>query len=156
MLFRHDNRAHTLLEVVILVALLGVLAALVIPRLSRGTKGTSNTALIGDLRVLRDAIDRYTVDHGGSYPGRKDIVEQLTQFTDGEGNIQATTDKTHRYGPYLQRIPPLPVGEKKGASGIASNAGDSIGWVYDEDTGAIRANCGPEERDDTLTAYRDY
>jgi len=156
MVVRHTNQAHTLLEVVILVALLGILAAIAIPRLSRGTKGACDSALAGDLRVLRGAIDRYSVDHGGSYPSAKDILGQLTQYTDHEGEIQATPDQTHRYGPYLRRIPPLPVGQEKGSAVIAKNPTAGVGWVYDEDTGAIRASCAAAERDDQGRSYNAY
>jgi type II secretory pathway pseudopilin PulG len=156
MLFRPTNRAHTLLEVVILVALLGILAAIAMPRLSRGTKGACGSALGGDLRVLRGAIDRYNVEHGGSYPSVANFADQLTLYTDYGGDFQATQDQTHRYGPYLRRVPPLPVGLEKGSAVVVKKAEAGAGWVYDEDTGEIHANCGPAEADDTGQLYWKY
>ena len=60
------ERAFSLLEVVLVVAILGILAAIVIPRMSRGTAGSSEVALIADLRLLRGVIDHYALDHDGA------------------------------------------------------------------------------------------
>lgn len=149
-------RGFSLLEVVMVVAILGILAAIGVPRMSRGSKGAANAVLAGDLRVLRGAIEQYALDHGGGLPNEKDVVEQLTQYTDYAGNPQATQDTTHIYGPYLRSIPPLPVGDRKGATGIDSNSSASVGWIYDETTGEIGANCGPGEQDDAGVLYQDY
>ena len=150
------ERAFSLVEVVLAVAILGILAAIVIPRMSRGTAGSSEVALIADLRLLRGAIDHYAVDHGGAFPTNNDIMDQLTKYTDLLGDVQATMDTTHMYGPYLMCIPPLPVGARKGNTQIADNASVTVGWVYNETTGAIRANCGPAELDETDRPYRTY
>lgn len=156
MLRRDRNNAFSLLEVVVIVALIAILAAIGIPRMSRGAKGTANAALAGDLRVLRGAIDHYAMDHGGAYPTLQNIAKQLTQYTNYDGSPRAGRNNTHIYGPYVRRIPPLPVGLRQGETGIDSKDGAEIGWIYDEKTGAIRANCGPSERDDALTAFRNY
>jgi hypothetical protein len=60
------------------------------------------------------------------------------------------------YGPYLQKIPPLSVGSRKGRSGIASANRGSVGWIYNENTGGIRANAAPDEADDNGKLYNDY
>jgi len=140
----------TLLEVVVVVAIVAVLGVIAIPRMSRGTQGGREIALVNDLRVLRDAIERYTAEHDGSYPTCKDIAGQLTRYTDSTGDIQASRDETHLYGPYLRSVPPLPVGLKKGSTGIAKKSGTggpNVGWVYDEATGVIYANCVADELD---------
>jgi len=149
----------SLLEVVLVVAIVAVLAAIAIPRMSRGAKGGSETALVADLRNLRDAVERYASDHDGQYPSNTVAAEQLTQYTDSTGAFQANRDAKHRYGPYLRGIPPLPVGSRRGCVGIAkkSQANDpGIGWIYDDETGAICANCSPGEVDSGGTAYAAY
>jgi len=152
------HQAFSLLEVVLVVAIVAVFAAIAVPRVGRGTKGGSEAALVTDLRVLRGAIDRYAVEHGGSYP-TNDIVKQLTRYTDLNGEDSPNKDATHLYGPYLRSVPPLPVGLKKGATGIdePSKAGSGgVGWIYDEATGAIRANCADTELDSRDTRYNSY
>jgi type II secretory pathway pseudopilin PulG len=153
---QRENGAFCLLELVLVVAIIAIVAAIGIPRMSRSTRGASDSALIGNLRVLRGAIDRYATEHGGRYPADTDIADQLMQYTDLFGDVRPTVDATHVYGPYLSRIPPLPVGARKGTTGIAANAGVTVAWVYDKATGAVRANCGPSEVDETGKPYRDY
>jgi len=153
------HRAFSLLEVVLVVAIVAVFAAIAVPRVGRGTKGGSEAALAGDLRVLRGAIDRYAVEHGGSFPTNADIVKQLTRYSDLNGGTLPVKDATHIYGPYLRSVPPLPVGLKKGAIGIdeESKAGSGgVGWIYDETTGAIRANCTDAELDSRDIRYNSY
>jgi type II secretory pathway pseudopilin PulG len=142
--------------VVIVVAIVAILAAIAIPRMSRGSKGAGNAALRGDLRVLRGAIDHYSLDHGGSYPTLASIGKQLTEYTDYAGSPRTAPDATHIYGPYLRNVPPLPVGIRQGATGISDSDAEDVGWIYNETTGIIKANCGPAERDDALRAFRDY
>ena len=117
-LLRRRDSAFSLLEVVVVVAIVAIVAATAIPRMSRGTRGTADAALVANLRILRGAIDRYALEHGGSNPDKHEITGQLTLYTDFFGDAQATMDTTHVYGPYLRKIPPLPVGEEKGSTKI--------------------------------------
>jgi prepilin-type N-terminal cleavage/methylation domain-containing protein len=153
---RSKHYAFSLLELVIVVAIIAVLAAIAIPRMSRGSRGAGDAALAANLSVLRNAIDIYVAEHGGSYPSPLNIVNQLTQYTNEAGNAQDTKDTTHIYGPYIRKIPPLPVGAKKGGTGIAVEDGAGVGWIYDPDTGTIKANCIDTEKDDTGKQYNQY
>lgn len=149
------SRAFSLIELVIVVVIIGIIAAIAIPRMSRGAAGASDSALSGNLAVLRNAIDMFATEHGGVYPSKADIVDQLTKYTDDAGTASATKSSTAIYGPYLREIPPLPVGANKGASGIGASAGAGIGWIYDETTGRIYANA-TTEADATGKLYKDY
>jgi prepilin-type N-terminal cleavage/methylation domain-containing protein len=154
---RHwKNRGFSLLEVVIVVAIIAILAAIGIPRMSRGSRGAGDSALGANLAVLRNAIDLYGAEHQGSYPTATGIVSQLTTYTDTSGNAQASKDTTHLYGPYIRSIPPLPVGAKKGGTGIDVADGNNVGWIYTAATGAIRANTTGTEKDDANKLYSDY
>lgn len=154
---RWMNRAgFSLLEVVIVVAIIAILAAIGIPRMSRGSKGANDAALSGNLAVLRNAVDLFAAEHGGSFPTAADIENQLTQYTDVSGTVSASKTATHIYGPYMRGIPPLPVGAKKGQTGIAIIDGNDVGWIYTETTGAIQANTTASEKDDAGKLYSDY
>jgi len=150
------NQGFSLLELVIVVVIIGIIAAIAIPRLSRGSAGAADSALSGNLAVLRNAIDMYGAEHGGTYPTVKDIVDQLTQYTDASGDAQATSDSKHIYGPYIRKIPKLPVGAKKGQSGIAAATGATVGWIYTAASGEIKSNTTDSEKDVTGTAYNTY
>lgn len=139
------RRGFSLIELVIVVVIIGIIGAIAIPRMSRGATGAADSALSGNLAVLRNAIDLYQTEHGGEYPSAAEIVDQLTTYTDDTGADSATKDSTHIFGPYLRSVPSLPVGAKKGAAGIAAADGAGIGWIYTAATGEIRANTTTEE-----------
>jgi len=150
------RNGFSLLELVIVIVIMGVVAAVAIPRISRGTAGASDSALTTDLSVLRNAINMYEGEHPGLHPTVADIADQLTQFTDISGAVSATKTSTHIYGPYIRKIPALPVGEAKGASGIAASSADGVGWIYNASTGNIQANTTASEKDAAGTLYSDY
>jgi len=150
------KRGFSLLELVIVVVIIGIIAAIAIPRMSRGSAGAADSALSANLTVLRNGVDLYAAEHGGSYPTLAAVTNQLTQYTDATGAAQAGKDTTHIYGPYLRTVPPLPVGAKKGKNGIDDEDGATVGWIYSGTTGEIKANCTDSEKDATGKAYNTY
>lgn len=150
------NQGFSLLELVIVIVIIGIIAAIAIPRLSRGSAGAADSALSGNLAVLRNAIDMYGAEHTGTYPTVANFVNQLTQYTDANSEAQATSDTTHIYGPYIRKIPKLPVGAKKGSTGIAAVDGAGVGWLYTESSGEIKANTTGAETDASGTAWNTY
>ena len=154
---RTGNKGFSLLEVVIVVAIIAILAAIGIPRMSRGSKGAGDSAVRGDLAVLRNAIDLYAAEHDGTLPAVSTIVNQLTKYSDRAGATSDTKTTTCIYGPYIRSIPALPVGpaNRKGSTGIAAGDANGIGWLYTEATGKITANTGTtkDESDVLYTSY---
>lgn len=150
------RRAFSLIEVVIVVVIIGIIAAIAIPRMSRGAAGATNSALSGDLAVLRSAIDLYATEHGGTNPAVGTITNQLTLYSDSTGATSATKTGAYIYGPYLRDVPALPVGAKKGSVGIAAADGAGVGWIYDSVAGTITANTTSSEVDDAGNKYNTY
>ena len=146
----------SLLELVIVVTIIGIIAAIAIPRMSRGSAGAADSALTGNLAVLRHAIDLYSAEHTGAFPTAANFGTQMTQYTDASGGTAAAKDATHIYGPYLRQLPALPVGAKKGNSGVAAADGATVGWIYDATAGAITANTTASEQDASGKAYSAY
>ncbi len=138
------RRAFSLIELVIVVVIIGIIAAIAIPRMSRGTAGAADSALSGNLTVLRNAIDLYNTEHGGVFPAVDTISNQLTLYSNDAGTTSATKTGAFIFGPYLRAVPSLPVGAKKGSTGIDDADGAAIGWIYTEATGQIRANTTTE------------
>ena len=165
---RGSRSGFSLIELVIVVVIIGIIAAIAVPRMSRGSQGASDGALAANLTVLRNAIDLYQTEHQ-AYPATgalntsNDFIKQLTQFTDNSGAAVATKDSTHPYGPYLRKIPQLPVGTNKGSATIKIAAADNEatglttdGWIYYPNTGEIKANLVAGEKDGKDTPYNQY
>lgn len=151
------RRAFSLIELVIVVVIIAIIGAIAIPRMSRGAAGAAESALVGDLAVLRSAIDLYQTEHGGAYPTLAGIVAQLTQYSDENGGTNATKTVQYKYGPYLRKVPPLPLGANKGDTAIAGTYGADVGWVYTVGSGHIAAGTNPaSEFDEAGTPYSDY
>jgi len=145
--------ALTLLEVVLVVAIMSIMAAIAIPRMGAGTRRAEESALRKDLDHLHNAMEFYAVEYGGDYPTQ---VNRLLQYTDPMGDIRAAADNTHIYGPYLQSIPVLPVGAKRGCTGIDRADGDGVGWIVDWAQGKFKANTRDTELDSQGIAYNSY
>ena len=155
------KRGFSLVELVIVIVIIGVIAAIAVPRISRGAKGAADSAVKGNLTAMRNAIDLYAAEHGGTFPTVADFEAQLTTYTDAAGNDNATKTTTYIYGPYLKAIPILPVagvgttGGAKGDDGVAAADAAGVGWLYDASAGDISANTGTAA-DEAGTAYSDY
>jgi prepilin-type N-terminal cleavage/methylation domain-containing protein len=148
------NRAFSLIELVIVVVIIGIIAAIAIPRMSRGAAGASDNALVGNLAVLRKAIDLYASEHAGAFPAADKIVEQLTQYTDQDGNVSVTKTGAFIFGPYIRSIPAITVGPMRGQNTISDKPGEGA-WLYNATDGTIRANT-TTEADAAGTPYSAY
>jgi general secretion pathway protein G len=155
---RKTNRriGFTLLEVMLVVVILGLVAAIALPKLSQGATNTSATALASDLAVMRTAIDLYQNDHNGTFPTAANIANQLIEYSDITGATLSTTkNATSCYGPYLRSVPTLPVGAEKGNTTFAAATGTGVGWVYDGAGNLIAGTVGTE-LDSNGKAYNTY
>jgi prepilin-type N-terminal cleavage/methylation domain-containing protein len=151
----------SLVELAVVVVIIGLIASMAIPRLSRGSKGAAEGTLRGDLKTMRNAIELFRAEHQGLLPSKKEqFVAQMTQYTDIAGNVNDTRTAEFCFGPYLRSAPPLPVGKYAGDSRVADGGkpGDKNdgGWWYDEDTGDIRANLKNDEVDEAGVPYNQY
>lgn len=147
------GRAFTLVELIIVIVILGMIASIAIPRLSRASSDAPQAALETDLRIVRSAILRYAVEHKNQFPGptATAFVNQLTNYTDVNGAPSRTRSSRYRFGPYLVAIPPCPVGPNAGSRDVLIDAANSppradtskpAGWVYNPNTGEFYANVG--------------
>ena len=145
----------TLIEVLIVVVILGILAATVLPQFTSSTANAKESALRGDLSTLRSQINLFKFQHDGVYPsGAADnVVKQLTLASDLVGGTAAAGTAGYPYGPYF--IGQLPMNPYSGGNGVlcktgtlgaadvdptAMQGGVKVGWVYSTTTGQIIAN----------------
>lgn len=153
---RTRRAGFSLIELVIVIAILGILAAVAVPRMSRGAAGAASSRLRADLATLRSALELYYAEHNNTYPTLANFEDALVnQYSDVEGNLNATKTGVYIYGPYLKEIPTIQVGPRKGSNGVGASDGPGIAWIYNETTGTISANTGTAT-DDTGTLYSTY
>jgi general secretion pathway protein G len=155
----------SLVELVVVIVIIAILAAMAIPRLSRGSAGAGRSAALGNLAMIRSALNLYGAEHNTTYPDTDEatVTAQLTQYTDISGGTSATKVGAFIYGPYLNSIPPCPVGENAGSNGILIDTANSPpavvtaggeGWVYNPDTGEWLINS--TQVDDEGNAWNTY
>jgi len=146
-------------ELVIVVVIIGIIAALAVPRISNAANRAKASALVQNLAVVRKAIERYYAEHG-RFPGydpatgtRDDdyFVDQLLLFTDEAGNTSDTYGHPHVYGPYLRKpFPANPFNDLRTVyvKAVAGDAGpelDAAGWVAVLATGEFGVNATSED-----------
>ena len=151
-----QTRAFTLVEILIVVIILGILATIIIGLFQNGTKDAAAASLKDNLRNMRSQLELYIAQHG-AYPGLATFEQQMTQYTDADGNVSAVKNATHQYGPYIISMPVLPVGVNKGKTGVTSltyTAG--FGWGYEPTSGMFKANTPPTEVDPDGVAFNTY
>ncbi len=155
------KRGFSLVELVIVVVIIGVIAAIAVPRISRGARGANESALRADLAALRNSIDVFAAEHGGTFPAVLTFEAQLTTFTDEAGNANATKTSVFKFGPYLRALPGLPVagtgttGGALGDTAVAAADALNVGWLYTVASGTIVANTGTSANEDSVL-YNTY
>ena len=126
---RSIRTGFTLVELLIVVIILAILAAIVVPQFASSTTDAEVSSLDTTIGNMRSAIDLYYQQHG-EYPAAltsivascpnsgtpgtgaaptgavgvpQTFLDQLSMYTDTDGKACSTTDATYRFGPYLKK-----------------------------------------------------
>ena len=101
----------TLVEILIVVVILGILAAIVIPQFTSASTEAKQANLVSNLQAVRSQIELFKIHHNDELPGQQTggatFVESLTGLTDVYGTVQAAPG-AGVFGPYMQNIPKNP------------------------------------------------
>ena len=94
---RENRRGFTLLEVLLVLAILGVIAAMVVPQLLGRQKKAMEDTTRSSITGLEQALKMYAIDPDGQYPqGNQDALAVLMNPTDRQGRPLE---------PYLEKLP---------------------------------------------------
>ena len=136
--------AFTLVEILIVVIILGILAAIVIPQFTNASEDAKQSSMDSIVQTVQSQLELYKVQHNENYPGDNGgaldsatFWTQLTTRTDPDGAADA-----NGFGPYLKDIPENPVATGGTVLDAAvGNAGET-GWYFDftGGTGAFGPN----------------
>lgn len=131
----------TLVEILIVVVILGILAAIVIPQFTDASTEAKLSSLCSDLQTMRSQIELYKIQHNDQLPGSggATFVQAMTGYTDINGDVAAGPGPGV-YGPYIQKIPTNPFNNLNTVN-LDGTVGDgSHGWEFNTTTGAFHAD----------------
>jgi general secretion pathway protein G len=131
----------TLVEILIVVVILGILAAIVIPQFTEASTEAKTSSLCTDLQTMRSQIELYKIQHNDNQPDMSGS-SALTQVTLIDGSVVAA-GTANSYGPYIQKIPTNQFIDSNdieidGTVGGGTAAG--TGWNFNTTTGAFHAD----------------
>jgi len=129
---RTRQSGFTLVEILIVVIILGILAAIVIPQFTEASSDARLSSMTSDLQTVRSQLELFKVQHLDVYPALATFGDQLTGTTDINGDTDGTD-----FGPYLHRIPTNPF---TNTTTVGSGEVGTSAWFYNATTGAFNAN----------------
>ena len=121
------NGGFTLVEILIVVVILGILAAIVIPQFTQASTEARESSLASNLQTMRSQIELYKIQHNDNPPAFATFAADMTVAAGG-------------LGPYLQSIPVNPFTQTNTLDNTGTAGDDVAAWEYDEDTGELHAD----------------
>ena len=98
------QRGFTLIEVMVVIAILGILAALIVPKIMSRPDEARRVAARQDIATITQALKLYRLDNG-RYPSQDQGLQALVKKSDTE-----PVPNNWKEGGYLERLPNDPWG----------------------------------------------
>jgi len=154
------RRGFTLLELLIVVAILAVLSVVVVPELTRAAGDDQEARLVGALQTVRAQLELYRTQHGGEYPcgdpagpvNAEVFMRRLTTRTTAAHRADGPC------GPYLVALPVNPYNQKNTVRYVRPGqpkGANQAGWAFDLDAGVLYSD-DPGVTADGAVRHCDY
>ena len=130
---RTFRKGFTLVEILIVVIILGILAAIVIPQFTNASEDARQSSLTSQLQTLRSQVELYKLQHRDAYPttdGTADATKWSWSLLTAKTNEDGSTTGTPQLGPYLQQTPTNPLND---STTVAAAAASGVGFVFTTD-----------------------
>jgi general secretion pathway protein G len=138
------RRGFTLIELVVVILILGILAAVAAPKMFTGADMATDNGVKQSLRVVREGIEMFQAANAGRFPG-------------ADGN--ESTFKAD-LAPYVRKFPILPLDPARNSSVLMASGGapsgaatPTEGWKYYYDTGEFIVNSQATTRSNSALRY---
>ncbi|RUO41671.1 type II secretion system protein GspG [Pseudidiomarina aestuarii] len=100
------QKGFSLLEIMVVIAILGLLAALIVPNVIGASDSANRQKARTDIVSLENALAQYRLDNG-VYPTTEQGLQALIEEPQYE-----PAPRNYRRGGYIQRLPTDPYGEE--------------------------------------------
>ncbi len=122
---RKLNKAFTLVEILIVVVILGILAAIVVPQFTNATQDATAGNLKSQIKSLQNQIELYAARNNNTYP---DLSANWDDLLDPDG-VPATNDG------YVKQAPSNPAWQTAATRTSVSQAAAGTGsattaWLF--------------------------
>ena len=143
---KRQKSGFTLVELVVVVMILGILAAVAAPRLLETSDTASENGAKQTLAVIRDAIERHSAQNAGALPGDAgtpaDFIADLDPYLRGDS------------------FPSCPVGNQNNQVSVQTVAltgpTGTQGWIYSNSTGEFHINSNEQDSTVDNRPFFDY
>jgi len=147
------KRAFTLVEILIVVVILGILAAIVVPQFAKAADDARGGNVQTQLSTIQNAIELYRA-RVGSYPDMSDWGDLIGGTDNADGTFTAVAGETQ----YLKEIPRNPAEQTDGNEYLVDEGtgtgSASAGWHFNTAENQIYASYfveDPYDADDPLS-----